>query len=71
MDDLCDNFKMQLASAIIFSKEIIKHFLQSKGGNLLHISSIQGFSAPKFDHYDGTLMTSPIEYSAIKAELYQ
>jgi len=31
------------------------------------ISSIQGISAPKFRHYEGTSMTSPIEYSAIKA----
>ena len=36
-------------------------------GNLLHISSIQGISAPKFEHYKGTSMISPIEYSAIKA----
>ena len=34
---------------------------------LIHISSIQGISAPKFDHYLNTEMTSPIEYSAIKS----
>ena len=42
-------------------------FLNNNGGNLLHISSIQGIGAPKFDHYKKTDMTSPIEYSAIKA----
>ena len=33
----------------------------------MHISSIQGIAAPKFEHYQGTEMHSPIEYSAIKA----
>jgi len=27
----------------------------------------KGVSPPKFDHYEGTNMTSPIEYSAIKS----
>ena len=36
-------------------------------GNLVHISSIHGISAPKFEHYEGSDMVSPIEYSAIKA----
>ena len=42
-------------------------FLENNGGNLIHISSIQGLGAPKFEHYENTNMTSPIEYSAIKA----
>ena len=57
----------QLGSAILFSKEITKYFLSEGKGNLIHISSIQGIRAPKFDHYIGTEMSSPIEYAAIKA----
>ena len=34
---------------------------------MVNISSIQGISAPKFEHYEGTSMNSPIEYSAIKS----
>ena len=34
---------------------------------MVHVSSIQGLSAPKFEHYEGTKMVSPIEYSAIKS----
>ena len=41
--------------------------MKNKSGNLIHISSIQGVSTPKFEHYDGTNMVSPIEYSAIKS----
>ena len=34
---------------------------------MVYVSSIQGVAAPKFSHYEGTSMTSPIEYSAVKA----
>jgi NAD(P)-dependent dehydrogenase (short-subunit alcohol dehydrogenase family) len=57
----------QLGGAILFSQQMIRHFRQQGHGNLLHISSIQGVATPKFDHYEGTDMVSPIEYSAIKA----
>jgi NAD(P)-dependent dehydrogenase (short-subunit alcohol dehydrogenase family) len=66
-DDLDMNLSLQLGSAIMFSKYITGHFAQNGGGSLVHVSSIQGISAPKFEHYKGTNMHSPIEYSAIKA----
>jgi len=57
----------QLGGAILFSQQILRVFERQGYGNLIHISSIQGVSAPKFEHYMGTNMVSPIEYSAIKA----
>ncbi|MEK9727753.1 MAG: oxidoreductase [Candidatus Margulisiibacteriota bacterium] len=57
----------QLGGAILFSQQILKYFQTQKNGVLIHISSIQGVMAPKFNHYIGTEMSSPIEYSAIKA----
>ena len=57
----------QLGGAILFSQRMIRHFRQQEHGNLVHISSIQGIAVPKFEHYKGTDMVSPIEYSAIKA----
>lgn len=66
-DFLEKDLSMQLGSAIIFSQQIIKQFKLQKKGDLIHISSIQGISSPKFEHYEGTNMFSPIEYSAIKA----
>lgn len=66
-DNLDKDLSMQLGGAIIFSQRILKYFIQQEKGNLIHISSILGFNAPKFDHYEGTEMHSPIEYSAIKA----
>jgi NAD(P)-dependent dehydrogenase (short-subunit alcohol dehydrogenase family) len=65
--DLEKDLFRQLGGAILFSQRMIKHFRMQGHGNLIHVSSIQGISAPKFEHYDGTDMVSPIEYSAIKA----
>ena len=62
-EDLCS----QIGGAIIFSQQLIKYFIENGGGNLIHISSILGNSAPKFSHYKGTKMVSPIEYGAIKS----
>lgn len=64
---LCKDLSDQLGNAIILSQRVIKFFLNQKYGNLIHISSIQGISSPKFEHYKNTNMNSPIEYSAIKA----
>ena len=63
---LFQDLSMQLGGAILLSKHLMQYF-KEMGGNLVHVSSIQGVAAPKFDHYAGTSMHSPIEYSAIKA----
>ncbi len=52
---------------ILISKEICKQFLINGSGKLINIASIQGISAPKFDHYENTKMVSPIEYSIAKS----
>ena len=64
---LNEDLANQLGSAILFSQKILCHFERNGGGDLVHISSIQGISAPKFEHYEGTEMSSPVEYAAIKA----
>ena len=64
---LKDDLFNQLGSAILFSQVFIRYFKKNGHGNLIHLSSIQGIAAPKFEHYIDTNMVSPIEYSAIKA----
>lgn len=66
-EHLHQDLAMQLGSAILFSQKILGFFQRQGGGDLVHISSIQGIRAPKFDHYQDTNMTSPVEYAAIKA----
>lgn len=57
----------QLGGAILFSQSLLRHFASRGGGDLVHLSSIQGVAAPKFHHYVGTPMGSSVEYAAIKA----
>ncbi len=57
----------QLGGAILFSQRMMQQYRIQGHGNLIHLSSIQGIGAPKFEHYVGTEMTSPVEYTAIKA----
>ena len=64
---LNEDLEKQLGGAIIFSQRIIRLFREQGFGNLIHVASIQGMAAPKFDHYQDTSMVSPIEYSAIKS----
>ena len=61
-----DLFK-QLGGAILFSQRMIHQFQRQGHGHLIHVSSIQGIAAPKFEHYESTEMVSPIEYTAIKS----
>ena len=64
---ITDNLYHQLGLPILVSKEVCKHFYKNGSGKLINLSSIQGISAPKFDHYKNTNMISPIEYSAAKS----
>lgn len=66
-EDLFQDLNMQLGGAILFSQKILRLFQKQGHGNLIHLSSIQGIRAPKFEHYAGTSMSSPVEYAAIKA----
>lgn len=69
LSSLNENIGMQLGGSLVLAQAALNHFVQSGGGHLILVSSIQGFCAPKFDHYSGTKMVSPIEYSAVKAGL--
>jgi short-subunit dehydrogenase len=68
-NSLNKNISDHLGGSIIYSQKFIKYFLTQGGGKLIHISSIQGVSAPKFEHYEGLKMSSPIAYSAVKSAI--
>ena len=43
-------------------------YFQKQGyGNIINIASIYGVTAPKFEIYENTAMTMPVEYAAIKS----
>ncbi len=66
-ENLFKDLNMQLGISILFSRRLMKQFIEQGYGELIHVSSIQGVQSPKFEHYKNTEMYSPIEYSAIKS----
>lgn len=67
--DFCENMNLHLGGYFLVSQRILEHFKYNGGGTLLNISSIYGVIAPRFEVYEGTTMTMPVEYAAIKAAL--
>jgi NAD(P)-dependent dehydrogenase (short-subunit alcohol dehydrogenase family) len=66
-DDFVENLGMNLGGCIIPSQLFSLYFQKQGYGNIINISSIYGIIAPKFEIYDNTEMTMPVEYAAIKS----
>jgi len=65
-ESFCENVNMHLGGYFLITKEISKIMMEQNRGNIINISSIYGFSAPRFDIYEGTNITMPVEYASIK-----
>jgi len=70
-EDFCENLSMNLGGYFLCSQRFAKYFVEQKKGNIVNISSIYGVVAPRFSIYEGTNMTTPVEYVAIKSGLIQ
>jgi len=65
-----ENLTLQLGSAFLFSQQCAAYFKKNKKSfSLVNIASIYGVIAPKFEIYNNTHMTTPVEYVAIKSAL--
>lgn len=60
------NIDSQLNSVFICSQEVLKIMKAQSSGAIVNISSIYGVVGPDFSVYNGTQMTMPAAYSAIK-----
>jgi len=67
--DFVENLGLNLGGYFTTSQQFAKYFQKQGYGNIVNISSIYGVMAPRFEIYDGTVMTMPVEYAAIKAGL--
>ena len=65
--DFCENLSMHVGGYFLASQKFSDYFKGSGGGNIINIASIYGFMAPRFEVYEGTSMTMPVEYAAIKS----
>lgn len=68
-EDFCENVNMHLGGYFLITKEISKVMSKQNSGNIINMASIYGFSAPRFEIYEGTEMTMPVEYAAIKGAI--
>ena len=67
--DFCDNLGMHLGGYFLVMQRFAAYFKREGGGNMINVSSIYGVVAPRFEVYEGTPMTMPVEYAAIKSGL--
>lgn len=68
-DDFCENINLNLGGYFLASQQFAKYFQTQGYGNIVNIASIYGVVAPKFEIYNNTSMTVPVEYAAIKSGL--
>lgn len=64
--DFCENVNMHLGGYFLMSKKISEIMKKQKSGIIINMGSIYGFTAPRFEIYEETDKTMPVEYAAIK-----
>ncbi len=69
--DFCENTSVHLGGYFLVAQQFALFFRSEGRGNIVNMSSIYGTMAPRFEVYDGTLMTMPVEYAAIKSSIVQ
>ena len=65
-ESFVENLSMHIGGYFLTSKEVSKVMTKQKNGSIVLVGSHYGVMAPKFEIYDDTTMTVPVEYSAIK-----
>ncbi|MDP3651341.1 MAG: oxidoreductase [Rhodoferax sp.] len=69
--DFCENVGLHLGGYFLIAQQFGLYFRELGGGNIVNMSSIYGVMTPRFEVYDGTQMTMPVEYAAIKSAVIQ
>lgn len=67
--DFCENLNLHLGGYFLSTQQFSEYFLKQNHGHVINISSVYGVIPPRFDVYEGTSMTMPVEYAAIKSAL--
>jgi NAD(P)-dependent dehydrogenase (short-subunit alcohol dehydrogenase family) len=69
LDSWQKNLNSQLGGAFICCREAAAHMKNTGGGSIINMASTYGVVAPDFSIYEGSDMTMPVAYSAIKSGL--
>lgn len=67
--DFCENINLNLGGYFLVSQKFLTFFLEQDHGKIINIASIYGVIPPRFDIYNDTKMTMPVEYAVIKSAL--
>lgn len=65
--DFCMNLSTHVGGYFLTSQQFAAYFKQQGLGAIVNIASIYGVVAPRFEVYQGSSMTMPVEYAAIKS----
>ena len=69
-DDFSQNVSMHLGGYFLMCQIFADYFIKNKiDGNIINIASIYVVISPRFEIYEETEMTTPVEYSVIKSGL--
>lgn len=68
-EDFCENINLHLGGYFLITKQVAEVMKKQNYGNIVNMASMYGFFAPKFEIYEGTSMTTAVEYAAIKGGL--
>jgi len=66
LDSWRENVDMHLGGYFATSREAARRMAESGGGAVINFASIYGVVGPSYEVYDGTQMTMPSAYAAIK-----
>jgi len=70
VSDFNENIALNLGSAFLLMQQSAEYFKRNHAPfSLVNVSSVYGVVAPKFNIYNNTPMTMPVEYAAIKSAL--
>lgn len=67
--DFCENVDLHLGGYFLVAQQFCLAFKEQGSGNVINMSSIYGTMTPRFEVYEGTPMTMPVEYAAVKSAI--
>jgi len=65
--DFCTIVSLHLGGYFLTSQQYAKHFESEGHGTIINIASVYGTLAPRFEIYENTSLTMPVEYAVIKS----
>jgi|TARA_R110002124_G_scaffold185591_4_gene353019 NAD(P)-dependent dehydrogenase (short-subunit alcohol dehydrogenase family) len=71
-EDFSENLSSHLGGYFVFMQQCAAYSKSvNRAFSLVNLSSVYGVIAPRFEVYENTNMTTPVEYAAIKSALLQ